>query len=79
MTIPKSVMPAESFADESAAEAEPSASIDVAVQGSLGRKLRESYEEVVRETVPDKFKELLKELKLAELKKSGGDTQTGES
>jgi len=66
MTIPKSVVPAQSLADESAEGAEPAANIDVAIQGALGRKLRESYEEIVREVVPDKFREILLELKKAE-------------
>ena len=45
---------------------EPAASIDAAIQGALGRKLRESYEEVVREEVPDKFLKLLDDLKFSE-------------
>lgn len=44
------------------------------IQGLLGRKLRENYEEVVKEAVPDKFLLLLDELKKKEKggKKDGG-------
>lgn len=45
---------------------EPTASIDEAIQGALGRKLRESYDQVVREQVPDKFMLLLDQLKKSE-------------
>ncbi len=45
---------------------EPAAHIDEAIQGALGRKLRESYEEVVREQVPEKFLQLLNQLKKSE-------------
>lgn len=47
-------------------DAEQAATVDTAIQGALGRKLRESYEEVVREDVPDKFLKLLNDLKVAE-------------
>lgn len=66
MTIPKTVQPTQYVAGESDMDDEPAASIDAAIQGALGRKLRESYEEVVREEVPDKFLKLLEDLKLAE-------------
>lgn len=49
---------------------EPAAHIDEAIRGALGRKLRESYEEVVREEVPEKFLQLLNQLKKSE----GGDS-----
>lgn len=45
---------------------EPAATIDEAIQGALGRKLRESYDEVVREEVPEKFLRLLDQLKKCE-------------
>jgi len=45
---------------------EGAAGIDEAIQGALGRKLRESYEEVVKEKVPDKFLQLLDQLKKSE-------------
>ncbi|MCC7250555.1 NepR family anti-sigma factor [Hyphomicrobium sp.] len=45
---------------------EPAASLDEAIQGALGRKLRESYEEIVNEQVPEKFIQLLNELKNTE-------------
>lgn len=66
MTIPKSFQPAQDIAAESDMDGEPAATIDAAIQGALGRKLRESYEEVVREEVPDKFLQLLNDLKMAE-------------
>lgn len=66
MTIPKTFQPAQNVAAESDVDAEPTATVDAAIQGALGRKLRESYEEVVREEVPDKFLKLLNELKVAE-------------
>ena len=66
MTIPKTFQPATNVAAESDVDAEPAATVDAAIQGALGRKLRESYEEVVREDVPDKFLKLLNELKVAE-------------
>jgi hypothetical protein len=40
--------------------------VDATVQGTLGRKLRESYQEVVDEEVPRKFLDLLNELKKKE-------------
>jgi len=46
--------------------------VDAAVQGALGRKLRESYEEVVREEVPGRFLQLLEELKEKEKGGKGG-------
>lgn len=66
MTIPKSFQPAQDITAESDMDGEPAATVDAAIQGALGRKLRESYEEVVREEVPDKFLRLLNDLKLAE-------------
>ncbi len=64
MTTPKTVQP--NIAAQDAFDAEPAASIDEAIQGTLGRKLRESYDEVVREQVPDKFLKLLDQLKQSE-------------
>ncbi len=66
MSTPKSVQPAQSVGAESAISMEPAASLDEAVQDALGRKLRESWEEVVNEKVPDKFKDLLDQLKNTE-------------
>lgn len=48
------------------------ANVDPALQGTLGRRLREVYQEVVDEDVPDKFLTLLGELK----KKESGGEQT---
>lgn len=64
MTTPKSIQPAQAEAEM--VETEPAASLDEAIQGALGRKLRESYDEVVREKVPDKFMQLLDQLKKSE-------------
>lgn len=66
MTTPKSVQSVQSVPADSALGAEQTASVDAAIQGALGRKLRESYEEVVREAVPDKFLHLLEQLKQSE-------------
>lgn len=66
MSTPKSVQPAQSVGTESAIGMEPAASLDEAIQDALGRKLRESWEEVVNEKVPDMFKDLLDKLKNAE-------------
>jgi hypothetical protein len=71
MSTPKSVQSAQSVAVENPMEAEPAATIDPAIQGALGRKLRESYDEVVREQVPDKFMALLDQLKKSEKDKAG--------
>ncbi len=48
--------------------------VDASIQGLLGRKLRENYDEVVKEEVPRKFLQLLDELKRKEKgeKKDGG-------
>lgn len=56
---------------QDAVDAEPAASLDEAIQGALGRKLRESYDEVVREQVPDKFLKLLDQLKQTEKSDKG--------
>mgnify|MGYP007060989780 FL=1 len=77
MTIPKSVQPTQHVAGESDVDDEPAASIDAAIQGALGRKLRESYEEVVREEVPDKFRKLLDDLKLAESDRGSAGGKVG--
>lgn len=63
MSTPKSVQPAQSVVPDDAMGTEGAASLDEAIQGALGRKLRESYEEVVNEKVPDKFLQLLDQLK----------------
>lgn len=64
MSSPKSIQPASSTAAPDGGEA--SSGLDEAIQGALGRKLRESYEEVVKEDVPDKFLQLLEQLKRSE-------------
>jgi hypothetical protein len=70
MSTPKSVQPAESISADTLGT-EHTASLDPGIQGALGRKLRESYQEVVREEVPDKFLQLLDQLKKAEKEKAG--------
>ncbi|WP_334147380.1 NepR family anti-sigma factor [Hyphomicrobium sp.] len=52
---------------------DPPASLDEAIQSAIGRKLRESWQEVVNEKVPDKFRDLLDQLKRSE----GPDQENG--
>jgi hypothetical protein len=66
MSTPKSVQPAQSAELENAVGIEAPASLDAAIQGAIGRKLRESWEAVVNEDVPNKFRELLDQLKKTE-------------
>lgn len=55
---------------------EPSSSpVDAVLQGTLGKKLRETYQEVVAEPVPDKFLNLLAELRKKE-GENGEDQQS---
>ncbi|MDO9381421.1 MAG: NepR family anti-sigma factor [Hyphomicrobiaceae bacterium] len=49
------------------------APVDSLLQSSLGRKLRDSYQEVVNEEVPEKFLALLDQLKKKEV--GSGDDQ----
>lgn len=51
-----------------------SPSLDEDVQGALGRKLRETYDEVVKEEIPPKFLRLLEELKQKEQTPKKDDT-----
>lgn len=53
------------------AEGRKEAGVDPVLQGSIGRKLRDTYQEVVNEEVPAKFLNLLQELKKKEA--GGGD------
>jgi hypothetical protein len=55
----------------------PGPAIDASVQGVLGRKLRENYEAVVKEEVPEKFLHLLEELKQKE--KAKGAKEKGDA
>ena len=66
MSTPKSIQSAQGVAPDSAVGMEPPAGLDEAIQGALGRKLRESWEEVVKEEVPEKFMHLLDQLKKTE-------------
>jgi hypothetical protein len=50
------------------------AAVDTLLQGSLGRKLRDTYQEVVNEEVPEKFLSLLRDLKKKE--SDGGEPQS---
>lgn len=72
MTKPKAGSKARRSTDGAPDCGEPS--VDLAIQGTLGRKLRDTYEQVVKEQVPDKFLLLLQELKEKEAgsKKVGG-------
>jgi len=38
------------------------------IQGHLGRKLKASYDEIIRQPVPDRFRQLLEELERREKK-----------
>lgn len=42
------------------------------LQGQIGKKLREAYTELVTEPVPDKFLQLLQQLKNKEAQEQGG-------
>ena len=66
MTTPKFIQPVRATAPETSMSIEPTAGLDEAIQGALGRKLRESWDEVVREEVPTVFKDLLDKLKRSE-------------
>jgi hypothetical protein len=52
--------------DDEGGAADGVPAVDSSIQGLLGRKLRENYEEVVKEEVPQKFLQLLEELKRKE-------------
>ena len=52
----------------SAHEAGAVPTIDQRIQSHLGRKLKEAYDELVRQPVPDKFHKLLEELERLEKK-----------
>jgi hypothetical protein len=54
----------EASGEREGADAVPA--VDAAIQGLLGRKLRENYDEVVKEQVPQKFLQLLDDLKRKE-------------
>jgi hypothetical protein len=64
MTTPKTGSKAMQTNDGAEPKAGPS--VDTAIQGTLGRKLRDTYDQVVKEQVPDKFLNLLAELKQKE-------------
>lgn len=53
--------------------AEGTGPVDSLLQSSLGKKLRDSYQEVVNEEVPEKFLALLDQLKKKEV--GSGDDQ----
>ncbi len=53
--------------------ADGTGTVDSLLQSSLGRKLRDSYQEVVNEEVPEKFLALLNQLKKKEA--GSGDDQ----
>jgi hypothetical protein len=48
--------------------------LPVELQGQIGRRLREAYNELVSEPVPDRFVALLKQLKQSEKKEQGGQS-----
>ena len=45
------------------------------LQGQIGKKLREHYTELIHEPVPDRFVELLQQLKNKEAKTEGGERE----
>ncbi len=55
--------------ETAAVGADPSRKLDKGVQAAIGTRLRAYYDEVARETIPDRFVELLKQL---ESKDPGG-------
>lgn len=71
MTTPKSIHPAQSVAAENTMIPEPPAQIDAIIQGAIGRKLRDVYDQIVAEQVPDELINVLKRLKQRE---AGGGT-----
>lgn len=52
--------------DSEKTSSQAQAQLDPAIQGVLGRKLKESYEALVNEEVPSKFMDLLEQLKKKE-------------
>lgn len=52
--------------DNSGADPTSNPVIGADIQGHLGRKLKASYDEIVRQPVPDKFRQLLEELERRE-------------
>jgi len=73
MATSKRIQPARIMAAESSMIPDPPAQVDAAIQGAIGRRLRDSYEEIVNEKVPDTLIDVLKRLKETE----AGD-KTGE-
>jgi len=52
---------------------EPPAQIDAVIQGAIGRRLRDSYGEIVNEKVPDDLLDVLKRLKEKEARGNAGE------
>jgi len=73
MTTPKAVQPVRSEAGESNMTPEPPAQIDAVIQGAIGRRLRDSYGEIVNEKVPDDLLDVLKRLKEKEARGNAGE------
>lgn len=55
-------------ASEHVQEAAEKPEVDQVIQRHIGRKLKASYEQLVKQPVPDKFKALLEELQRKETK-----------
>jgi len=72
MSSPKFVEQAQGANLSDAADSTASGSVDEVVQGVLGRRLRESWEQIVREDIPQKFMDLLTDLKNTEQRGPGG-------
>jgi hypothetical protein len=48
---------------------DPSPNIDAPIQRHIGQKLKDSYEDLVNQPVPDRFRQLLEELERQERQK----------
>ena len=58
--------------EKDAADPDCPPKVDSAAQGAIGRKLREAYEEVVKEEIPERLLQLLDELKKKEQDQNRG-------
>jgi len=59
----------QTYPEHGAHDAADQSPIDKDIRNHLGRKLRASYDELVRQPVPDRFRQLLDELERQEKKK----------
>ena len=61
-------MTADEKGDTNLGQVKTKAALPLELQGQIGKRLRESYSELVKQPVPDKFLMLLEELKKSEPK-----------